>query len=141
MKPSLYLGLRPDDRLFIARSAATTASKMSPRAIIRVRTSTDSQRAIVESSLGGCVSGADWFKLFELASRAALKGQGIKAYPQSSWRRGHVEIGGYTVKRVYRNGDVKVGCQTIKYLDIVRAAFSIEALLNLGNHPLPVPKS
>lgn len=137
---SLYLGLTDDDRFFIARSDKTNAVRMSPRAILRVRMHTlDPRRAMIESSKGGTVNADAWMRLFEIASRAALYGKGIKAYPQSSWKRGYVEIGGYTVKRVYRNGDVRVGCQKIKYLDIVRTAFTIEAMQRLAKQSASIP--
>ncbi len=99
------------------------------RPVFRVRVSSfDSTRLLVDSTYGGCVAADSWAFLFRLADRARLTGAGVgvKKY-------GRLMIGDYSVRRIYRNGDVRVGCQLIKYLDIVRTMFAIEALAKINN--------
>jgi hypothetical protein len=78
---------------------------------------------MIFSSQSGAVNFAEWRKLFDIAERARRFGRGVGRYP----RKARTYIGGYRLWRVYKNGDVLVGCQRVPYWEIVRTMFAIDA--------------
>ena len=88
--------------------------------VVRVTTSG------VQSSKIGQVGFAEWLKLFALADAVRIgKRKPYKYFWRLRASQRRIRIGDYDVWQIFKNGDVKVGCQKITYWEIVRGAFAV----------------